>query len=110
LILQREWVYLKRNLSGKYNVVKLANGTAAFDKYKGDRSANFQDGIYVDLGAPARVELIDSTSDAVDFYYPNGHLRGLKAEWLSYVSGTRKDVDATSYLLPVSEPPPSETE
>lgn len=113
-LFRRSWVFLRRNLSLKYNVISLG-GTASpiFDDLKADkaRRSSLEDGIYIDFERPARVELIEATSGLVDFFYPNGHFRGnKKMEWLSYVSGTRRDVDGTPYLAPISELPPSHTE
>lgn len=110
VVTKLQWVFVKRNLSGKYHVAALAGGTNAFDKLKGDRSVNVPDGIYVDLGAPCRVELIESSIDLTEFYYPNGHFRGRTCEWLSYVTGARKDMDGTPYLAPATALPPSVTE
>jgi len=105
-----EWVYVKRNLSGKYHVAGLSSGTSAFDKLKSDRNTNLVDGIYIDLGGHCRVELIETSIDLMEFYYPNGHFRGRNCEWLSYITGTRKDMDGTSYLAPATALPPSVTE
>src|SRR5258708_36022280 len=52
----------------------------------------------------------DVPADLIEFFYPNGHFRSKKMEWLSYVSGTRKDVDGSGYLAPTSELPKSHTE
>jgi hypothetical protein len=109
-LFQQEWVFLKRNLSGKYNVVPLAASSKAFDSLRGDRSISLADGVYIYFGQPVRVELIESTADAIEFFYPNGRFRGKKMEWLSYVSGTRKEIDATPYLAPATELPRSQTE
>jgi hypothetical protein len=105
-----QWVYLRRNLSGKYYVVDLATGSSAFDRLKADRTVNLPDGVYIHLGGHCRVELIEATADATEFYYPNGHFRGRTCEWLSYTTGTRKDIDGTPYLTPATALPPSGTE
>jgi hypothetical protein len=111
-LFQREWVFLRRNLSLKYNVIPLGVRAGAFDELKNEKSKSlsFADGIYVDFGQPVRVELIEPTADLIEFFYPNGHFRSKKMEWLSYVSGTRKDVDGSGYLAPTSELPKSHTE
>ena len=105
-----QWVFLKRNLSGKYHVVGLATGSSAFDKLKGDRTVNLSDGVYIYLGGPCRAELIEATVDVTEFYYPNGHFRQRTCEWLSYITGTRKDMDGTPYLAPATALPASGTE
>ena len=104
------WAYLKRNMSGKYNVLSLGGTSPAFERLRTDRSMTLEDGIYVDLGVPCRVELIETSLDLTEFYYPNGHFRQRSSEWLSYISGTRKDVDGSLYLAPATALPPSSTE
>lgn len=107
---QLPWSYLKRNLSGKYNVLSLCGTSQAFEKLKGDRSAALEDGIYIDLGVLCRVELIDTTLDLTEFYYPNGQFRQTTSEWLSYISGARKDTDNSAFRRPATALPPSSTE
>ncbi len=113
-IFNLEWVFVKRNLSLKYNVLPLSVGSADFEELKGERarSHSYADGIYVGFGPPARVELMESNPDLIEFFYPNGHFRdrNKKMEWLSYVTGARRDLDGTPYLVPVSELPGSHTE
>ncbi|HEX4773427.1 MAG TPA: NB-ARC domain-containing protein [Bryobacteraceae bacterium] len=109
-MLKRPWVFLRRNLSGKYNVVPLGDDSTSFSRLKGDRAINLKDGVYVDFTDHCYVELIESTVDVIDFQYPNGSFRGIKSEWISYVSGTRRAVDATPYLQPASALPSSETQ
>ncbi len=103
------WAYVKRNMSGKYHVASLAGNSPEFDRLKGDRSISVEDGVYLDLGKLCRVELIYTTLDLTEFYYPNGHLRQRQSEWLSYISGTRKDLDCSQYLAPPTALPPSTT-
>lgn len=107
---QLPWAYVRRNLSGKYNVLPLSVRSQAFDRLKGDRSTNLQDGIYIDLGNLCRIELIETSLDLTEFYYPNGHFRQRSCEWLSYISGARQDMDASPFLAPATTLPPSSTE
>jgi len=93
-LFQKEWVFLRRNLSGKYNVVPLAARGRGFDWLKGERSRSLADGVYIDFGQPVRIDLIESTVDIIEFFYPNGRFRGKKMEWISYISGTRRELDA----------------
>ena len=107
---QIPWAYVRRNLSGKYNVIPLSGSSQAFDRLKGDRTLALQDGIYVDLGSLCRVELVETSLDLTEFYYPNGHFRQRNCEWLSYISGARKDMDGSMYLAPATSLPPSSTD
>ncbi len=107
---QLPWAYLKRNMSGKYNVLTLCRTSPAFERLKGDRGIALEDGIYVDLGVPCRVELIETTLDLTEFYYPNGQFRQRTSEWLSYISGARKDADNSMYRAPATTLPPSSTD
>ena len=107
-----QWVFVKRNLSGKYHVAGLSAGSSAFDKLKGDRSTSLLDGVYIDLGGHCRVELIETSVDLTEFYYPNGQFRPSSrgSEWLSYITGALKNTDGTPYLAPATVLPPSGTE
>jgi hypothetical protein len=109
-IFSRPWVYLQRNLSGKYRITKLTDNAVEFDYLKSDRSANLANGIYVYFDKPTFVELISSDADAIDFFLPNGGFNGKKFEMLSYITGTTLESDAKPYLIPAIELPPSETE
>jgi hypothetical protein len=110
VLVQLPWSYLKRNLSGKYNVLPLCGTSPIFERLKGDRAVALEDGIYVDLGVPCRVELIETTLDLTEFYYPNGQFRQRSSEWLSYISGARKDADNSMYRAPATTLPPSSTD
>ena len=105
-----EWAFIKRNLKGKFNVVALSGDTLAFNHLKSSRTISIPNGIYIDLGVLSRVELIDTNVDVKDFHYPNGHFRGRKCEWISYITGTVKQVDGTPYLAPATALPSSVTE
>lgn len=104
------WAYVKRNLSGKYNVLTLSGSSRAFERLKSDRTVSIEDGVYVDLGTPCRVELMETTPDLTEFYYPNGSFRRRSSEWLSYISGAMKDTDGSMYLAPATALPPSSTD
>jgi hypothetical protein len=108
-LFQRQWVYLHRNLSGKYRVTKLAHSADAFDRLKSTTSEMLPDGVYVDYGEPARVELADSDVEATDFFLANGAFNEKTFELLSYLSGDVIRHDATPYVEPIGPLPESET-
>jgi len=110
VLVQLPWSYLRRNLSGKYNVSPMCGASPMFERMKGDKGVALEDGVYVDLGSPCRVELIETTSDLTEFYYPNGNFRQRMSEWLSYSSGARKDIDNSMYRAPATALPPSSTD
>jgi NB-ARC domain-containing protein len=68
------------------------------------------DGVYVDFQEYAKVDLIDTSIDVSDFFFPNGGFKGTTFELLSLISDNRKQGDASPYLAPAGERPPSETE
>lgn len=115
-ILNRPWAYLHRNLSGKYRVIGLGGDTEAFARLKTTSGAtalsymNFRDGVYIDYADFVRVDLIDTTVDVTDFFFPNGSFKGRAFELLSYISDNRKQGDGSLYMTPVSDLPPSVTE
>jgi hypothetical protein len=109
-LFRRPWVYLHRNLSGKYRVTTLTENTKPFDHLKSDRSVSLLDGVYVHFNQHSRVDLIESDADAVDFFFPNGGFTDKKFELISYISGNKSVGDATPYLAPASALPASETQ
>ena len=109
-LLKLEWAYLYRNLSGKYRVTKLGDSVASFEHLKRTTSENLQNGVYVFFDRPARVDLLESSVDAVDFFYANGGFTGKRYELISYLTDSKAFADATPYLAPATELPPSETE
>jgi hypothetical protein len=111
-LFKRSWAYINRNLSGKYRVTKLTADTTPFDSLRSNRSINLPDGdgVYVYFDQPAKVTLIESDVDAVDFFFPNGAFNGKRFEYISYITGDKLNGDATPYLVPTTELPPSETQ
>ncbi len=109
LILHRPWAYLHRNLSGKYRVVPLCEATSEFEGLKSDRSVALNDGVYVHLGEPRPVELMQSDADALDIFLVNGGFHNRHYELLSYISGGKVLGDGTAYLAPATELPASGT-
>jgi hypothetical protein len=109
-LFQRPWVYLYRNLSGKYRVTQFGAQAAQFETFKSDRSANLVNGVYIYFDRPTAVDLIFSDAEASDFYVPNGGFNGKRFEVISYISGDTRFEDAANYLSPATELPPSETE
>ncbi len=108
----RPWAYLHRNLSGKYNVVSLGGGVAAFDGLKTARNdgTNYPDGVYLWVDRPRLVALVESDIDASDFFVANGGFNGRTYELHSPITDDRYKQDAGPYLAVSSDRPPSETE
>ncbi|MFH1419234.1 MAG: NB-ARC domain-containing protein [Planctomycetota bacterium] len=109
-LFKRPWVYLHRNLSGKFKVVPLTEDSCPFDHLKSSRDQDFPDGVYVWLNAPCRVELFLSDADKSDFFLPNGAWDGKGFEAISYITGNRKQQEGATYASPPGHLPSSETE
>lgn len=111
-LFKREWVFLHQNMSGKYRISKLNNSTSHFNNLKSDTSlqSKYENGLYVFFGNRIKVELILSTPELDDFYFPNGNFKEKSYELISYISDKRKEGDSSKYLIPASELPASETE
>lgn len=71
-LFRRQWVYLQRNLSGKYRVTRLSDSAPGFDYLKSDRTANLGDGVYTYFDRATHVELLRSNPEGSDFFVPNG--------------------------------------
>ncbi len=110
-LFKRPWAFLYRNLSGKYRVTKLTQSETEFDVLR-TRSANvsLQDGVYVYFDQPAQVEIMFSNADALDFLLPNGAFNDKTFETISYITNSKKYVDASPYLSPATALPVSETQ
>lgn len=111
-LFRRPWVYLHRNLSGKYRVTTLTDTVNAeeFERLKSDRSTSLPNGVYTYFDRPTLVELLVSDPERNDFFLPNGGFNGKHFEYLSYITGHTVEAEAAPYLIPATELPPSETE
>jgi hypothetical protein len=109
-LFKRPWAFLHRNLSGTYRVTKLSDDPSPYLPLKTDRTAQWEEGVYVHFDQHRRVELIASDPDASEFYFPNGAFNGKHFEMLSYLSGAKISAASGPYLVPATALPPSETE
>ena len=105
-----DWAYLHRNLSGKYKVTDISTNATRFHYLRTDRNANHENGVYIFLNKPIKIELLQSNSDTTDFYFPNGGFNNKRYELISYITGNKDYQDASSHLTPPGELPSSETE
>ncbi len=104
------WVYLRRSLSGKYRVVQFGGDPAPFAYLKSVRDIEMVDGIYVFLGAPSAVPLMETDVDLSDFFVANGGFNQTRFELLSYVTGNHRYEPATPFLRAPLSLPASETQ
>ncbi|MCY4261299.1 MAG: NB-ARC domain-containing protein [Rhodobacteraceae bacterium] len=105
------WVYLHKNLSGKYRVSPLSGETSCFDYLKRTNTEQLRDGVYVYLDdTPVRVSLVFSDPNLHDIALPNGDHKNGTFELLSYISNDRSREDVSNWSLPVGQLPPSDTE
>lgn len=111
-LFKREWVYLYQNMSGKYRVTKLNQTSTYFDKLKSETAheIKYPNGIYIFFDERVNVDLIHSTPEADDFFFPNGNFKLNTFEIISYITDKRIEGDSTKYLTPANELPESETE
>jgi len=108
-LFRREWAYLFRNVSGKYRVTTISTSAPAFDPFKSSTQASLTNGVYLQFDEPCRVELIETTPEATDFFVPNGKFNEKKFEFISYMTDDRLDGDAGLYLTPAENLAKSET-
>jgi hypothetical protein len=90
-------------------VTPLTADTQAFQYLKSGAPPSMPDGVYVFLDRPVRLAGLESTVDAVDFYYWNGGFTQSSHELISYATGDTIKRDSSSYLKPASGLPASET-
>lgn len=108
-LFRREMAYLHRNLSGKYRVSKISEDASSFDFLRAKADVSLQNGVYIFVGAPRCIPLIQSDSDLQDFYFANGGFDARKYELISYYSGDKVHGDSTAYLSVPGQLPASET-
>ena len=111
-IFDRPWFYLHRNLSGKYRVSRISSAEISPEALKRAGEQNLLDGVYVLYDQLVRAELIYSDPDLSDFFLPNGKFNdmGKKFESISYITGNTSFQDASAYMAPPTDLPPSETQ
>ncbi len=109
-LLGREWVYLHRNLSGKYRITRLSKTSDNFAFLKKNPGELYPDGVYIYYGKPVPVDLTEAPVDGSDFFIANGAFRARQYEMLSYLTGETKRVDGSKYLRPPGKLPQSETQ
>lgn len=108
-ICSAEWAHLHRNLSGKFRVTSLSEKAENFKYLRDSKSETLPDGIYVHVGAPVKVELLESDPTLADFYLPNGQFRGSEYEVISYATNQKRRIDGKVWLVPATPLPDSET-
>lgn len=99
-LFKRQWVYLYRNLSGKYRVTKITDDSRSFDHLKSETFHSYSNGVYVHYRSHRFVPLLASDSDLSDFFFPNGGFRDNKFELLSYVTDNRRSAASAPFLKP----------
>lgn len=116
-IFSEPWLYLHRNISGKYRITVISGSAEKYSYLKTERDQVFQNGVYVGIGEKlVQVPLVSTDVDMQDFYLANGGYKegSVKSpatfEMLSYISDTRHRVSADPYQIPPEDLPASETE
>lgn len=109
-LLQLPWALLRRGLSGKYRVVPIGGDPAPFGYLKSVRDIEMVDGLYVFMGAPMRVPLLETDVDLSDFFVANGGFNETRFELLSYITGNHRYEPAEPYLRAPLPLPASETQ
>lgn len=109
-LFQRSWVYLYRNLSGKYKVVAITEDPQPFNHLKQTSDKTYANGVYLFAGSPRAVPFLDSDADLTDFFFPNGSFGKGTYEALSYATDNKREGDASKHVIPPGTLPPSETQ
>ncbi|MBB6671905.1 NB-ARC domain-containing protein [Cohnella nanjingensis] len=110
LIFKRQWVFLKQNLSGKYNVQPLSKNIESFNYLKSAKEYDFTNGVYIYFGKPKHIELIEFESESDDLFIANGGFTEKKYELLSYFTGRVQLGNSDIYKRILTPLPNSETD
>ncbi|MEQ9415199.1 MAG: hypothetical protein RIF39_15295, partial [Cyclobacteriaceae bacterium] len=99
-----EWAYLFQSLSGKYRVVKVSKTTNSYDylKTKEALKEHHENGIYIYLNSPLKIDLVETDVDLSDYLFPNGNFGTKRYDVLSYISGNKDSKDNSKFLVPPS--------
>ena len=108
-LFDRPWAYLKRNITGKYRVIRICGDVEAFEYLKREPDHVLDEGIYIFFDEPRPAQLVHTDVDLSDFFVANGNFGDRSFDSLSYVTDRRKSMDSTPYLAPASSLPRSET-
>lgn len=109
-LFNRPWAHLYRNLNGKFRVSGITENLNDFGFLKQAQDLQFANGVYLFMGAPRRIPLMQTDAELRDFFFANGGLTAKKFEMLSYYSDDKVDGDGTLFLTPPGVLPSSETE
>ena len=112
-LFKRPWVFLHRNLNGKYRVSAISKGnSASFDFLKREKDHSYKNGIYCYTDSIRRVELLYSDPELTNYYFPNGSFndKNIEFEALSYIDDQKKYFAASEYVIPPAKLPQSITE
>ena len=104
------WVYLHRNLSGKYRVSPLLNDPAPFHYLKQATRINVPDGVYFYLSQPVNNPFVFSNANVTDISVANGAYKKERFETLSYITNDTLRRNGAAWTDPPGRLPPSETE
>ncbi|MFD6140560.1 NB-ARC domain-containing protein [Promicromonospora sp. NPDC060271] len=107
--LQRDWAYLKRNLSGKHRVSAFGGSRQPFEHLVRESHPALTDGVYVNLDGFRKVKLIYTDPDLADFFLPNGNFRKSQFQVISYISDETRSETAAQWSLPPGSQLQSET-
>jgi hypothetical protein len=105
-----DWVYLHRNLSGKYRVTPLLGECNAYSYLKRTRDVSLPNGVYIDIGGGIRIPFIFSDPEVRDIFLPNGNFSHSDFEVLSYITNDISRQDGSPWKTPPGRLQQSETE
>lgn len=109
-LFKRPWVYLRRNLSGKYRVCSFGEDAGSLAPLRSAVEQAFDDGVYIEYESPQRVSLVSTDADLSDFFVANGGFTDARYEVLSFITGETQHAPSHPYLRPADPLPASVTE
>jgi len=96
---------------GRYRISPITKfGPDPFSALKRKNDLAYTNGVYLELGTPRLVGLIEADPDLQDFFFANGGLNKKKYELISYATGDKLDGDASKFHATPGKLPASETE
>ena len=105
-----EFAFLSQNLSGKYRVTPMSDEALSFAYLKSERNHKYENGLYMWLGEPIRLHLLETDVDLSDYFVPNGNYKNKSYETYSYLTSQRRRESSERYEAPPGRLGSSETE
>ena len=106
------WAYIHQNQNSTCRIAMFSGDSSCFGYLKERNRETIENGVYIFLNEPVRVNLLYSGPDLEDIWFPNGKFKTNvnKFDVLSYISNNKHQEDGKKWSEAVESLPKSSTE